>query len=425
MARLLLVVLSAATLAAAPSAATAALSTLQVATVGGGQVTVRPAPIVADPSGCSSPVAADRAGTNGIQFCTFTYEVGTTVQLVADGLPADDGPATSLARWSDDRCPPTSPCTWIIGPDRETVAALFTPQRLSVKVAGAGGVTSTPNVLANPDTDPAGPCATDGPSITCVADVPLGTPVRLDASPVDATSTVTWLAQASNGLLPLCDNAPPPCSVTVDRPRWASVGFGVDPDDPGVPPEITVAFRVHKAGSGTGTVRSGLVTCGDRCSSDTSFGRRDTLTADPDPGSRFDRWGAACGTAPTCTLAVGPVTALTAFFERGSSSGPRPGGGGSGNRALRARVLRLNVRGHGRRRAILIRLQVNAPSFVRAVLLRGRRQVTTKRFRVEAGTHVLRLRVPVRARPGSYRVRLTIQGNGQTKRLTRRVRLRR
>jgi hypothetical protein len=421
MPRILLVALSAATFAAAPSAALAATGTLQVAAVGAGQVTVTPDPIVPDPTNCSSPVTSDRAGINGIESCTFTYEVGTRVELVAEGVPSNGGPATSLGRWSDDRCPPTPSCTWTIGPDRETVAALFTPQRLSVKVSGGGDVTSTAADLTIAESDPPARCSTTGPVITCVTDVAVGSTVTLNANPSPPALT-RWLGKAANGLVPLCDNAPPPCTVIVDRPRWASVGFGVDPEDPGVPPEITVAFRVRKAGGGTGTVSSGLVACGGQCSRDTSFGTPDTLTATPDPGSRFDHWGSGCGTSPRCSLAVGPVTALTAFFERG------PAGGGSQQQQqsttrLSARVLRLKVTGHGRKRIIFVRLRVNVASTVRAVLLRGRKRVAARSFRVKAGTPLVRFRVPSRTRAGTYRLRLTIKGNGQTRQLTRRVRL--
>jgi hypothetical protein len=70
-----------------------------------------------------------------------------------------------------------------------------------------------------------------------------------------------------------------------------------------------------------------------------------------------------------------------------------------------------------------VRLSVNATSSVRAVLLRGRKRIASKRFRVKAGTPLVRFRVPKRVKAGTYRLRLTIKGNGQTRQLTRRVRL--
>ena len=49
--------------------------------------------------------------------------------------------------------------------------------------------------------------------------------------------------------------------------------------------------------------------------------------------------------------------------------------------------------------------------------------MATKSFRVKAGTPLVRFRVPARTRAGTYRLRLTIKGNGQTRQLARRVRL--
>jgi WD40-like Beta Propeller Repeat len=112
-------------------------------------------------------------------------------------------------------------------------------------------------------------------------------------------------------------------------------------------------------------------------------------------------------------------------------SGGSNGGSGSSTTTqpskvlLRARILRLNSRGHGRRRMILVRLEVNVNSVVRARLARNRRQLASKRWRISSGSHLLRFRVPRRARPGVYVVRLTVNGNGQTTRVAQRVRLRR
>jgi hypothetical protein len=74
---------------------------------------------------------------------------------------------------------------------------------------------------------------------------------------------------------------------------------------------------------------------------------------------------------------------------------------------------------------ISIRLRVSAQATVLARLVRGRRQVASHRWRVRPGTRVLRMRVPARARPGAYRVRLTISGGGDRVGITRGVRLRR
>jgi hypothetical protein len=349
------------------------------------------------------------------------------VTISADGALADglgDNTPTSLARWSDARCSAPDPCTLVIGAEREAVAAMFTPQRVSAAVVGAGVVQTESNgVLRDLQTGCDGP-----PADARCTDVALGDVVSMLASPSASGEPVTWAAKADGAELPFCDEPqPPPCHVTADRPRWISVAFGAaSPETSAIPPEIGVNFRIRKAGSGSGTVRSAGIDCGSDCSDERKFGERQTLMAEPDAGARFDHWVGACGASPQCSLAVGPVTALTAVFERGGAAG-----GGSQQQQqqqstrprLSARVLRLKVTGHGRKRIIFVRLRVNVASTVRAVLLRGRKRLATKSFRVKAGTPLVRFRVPARTRAGTYRLRLTIKGDGQTRQLTRRVRL--
>jgi hypothetical protein len=411
---------------AAPSTALAVPTTLQLVLVGGGSVDFTPDPLPSmDQDACAgSPVAS---GREELSDCTLTYEAGTTVTLTATGDPPDGfGDATSLGRWSDARCSAPNPCTLAVGAEPETVAALFTPQRVSAAVVGGGTLTAEYGGVTQTLQDG---CSGPPADVACT-DVPLGAVVTMSAAPTTAGDPVTWAPKADGADLPFCDEpSPPPCHVTADRPRWVSVAFGAgaEPETSAIPPEVLVHFRVRKAGTGSGTVRSPGIDCGGDCADDRKFGDTQTLVAEPDSGARFDRWAGACGSSPRCSLAFGPVTALTAVFER-LAPGPTPGGPGggpSGNRPLRARVVRLVVRGHGRKRTVLIRLEVNAPSSVRGTLLKGRHRVTTRRWRVAAGTPLLRLRVPRRTRPGVYRVRLSIRGAGQVRQLSQRVRIRR
>ena len=90
-----------------------------------------------------------------------------------------------------------------------------------------------------------------------------------------------------------------------------------------------------------------------------------------------------------------------------------------------ARLRRFVVSGHGRKRRILIRVQVNAAATVRATLTtrRGHR-MTSKRWRVTAGSPLLRLKVPVRTRRGTYRLAVSLSdGRGHVVRVTPRVRI--
>lgn len=430
--RLILVALALASSAAATGPARAADATLQVVPVGHGSVTFTPAPKPSDPNdpdACPSPTIAIGSRTDlRSGSCTLTYNAGTVVTLVAHGGAAttdpdpEPGPATQFRGWSDDRCQPAgaAACSLWLEPGFQSIAATFSPQRVSWWVVD-GSVTSPPSPF--PTVDCAG-----GSSTACVGkDYELGTSVTLTA-----TGTA-WLEKPNpTNALTMCDSAiGARCELSAVRPRWAAAASDPTAFQESVPPEVLVRFRVRKAGTGSGTVRGQSLDCGTSCAVDETFGGSQTLQALPDPGSRFDGWRPACGSAPTCRLAVGPVTAVTAVFERASSShGPSPGppptgpAPPNGRKPLHARVLAMGVRGHGRRRTVLLRLEVGAGASVRAALLHGRRRVASRRWRVGPGAHLLRLRVPSRARPGRYRLRLTIEGNGQTQLITRRVRVR-
>jgi hypothetical protein len=299
-----------------------------------------------------------------------------------------------------------------------------------VSVRLEGNVATDEVTIGSAGTLAPSPCVvTPGAPTDCHADFdpdrsgPVTFSVRQGAQPV-------WLETPADGTgRKLCDTPPvTTCTVTPLWPRWGSIGFdGVPPNDQ-APPDVSVDFRVAKAGNGSGTIRSDSLNCGNDCSTEGRFGENETLTAVPDDGSRFDGWRAACGSAPTCRLAIGPVTSLTAVFDKKSGAaggGSKPGTKPPGRRAFTARVLGVTVRGHGRRRMISIRLRVSAQATVLARLVRGRRQVASHRWRVRPGTRVLRMRVPARARPGAYRVRLTISGGGDRVGITRGVRLRR
>jgi hypothetical protein len=412
------------------TAARAADSTLQVVPIGLGSVHVDQAPVQQQNTdgaecnhgnGTSQDFASNRDDVSG--ECTLTYPVGTVVTLTATGGDDLDGPTTTFRRWSDDRCPTGNSCTVTVGVGAQTVSALFTPQRVSVSVEGdaGGSVTSSVGELSQQGTPG---CDTSG-GLNCVVDVDpdLASPVVLTAGP-----TPKWATDPQRLLCDSIASDQSTCTVTPGWPRWASVGTGSF-DAPGSPkpPDISVRFRVLKSGGGSGTVRGDLLDCGNECANDRTFGATQTLQAVPDSGSRFAGWRGACGGPPTCRLAVGPVTAVTAVFERGASQQPGPTSNNPtpAPSSRKARLVKLNVRGHGKRRAILMRVELGAPGTVKARLLRGRRQVTARKWQLKAGSYLLRMKVPARVRPGKYRVGLTVRSGGQTQQITRPVRLRR
>jgi hypothetical protein len=116
---------------------------------------------------------------------------------------------------------------------------------------------------------------------------------------------------------------------------------------------------------------------------------------------------------------VGPVSSISAEFRAtaGSRAAPR-------RRALLARIVWISARGRGRSRTVRATLRVNAAARVRVALLKGRRTITSRTRSVLGGSAVVRLRVPARARPGVYSVRLAVRDRaGRTATTARRVRL--
>jgi hypothetical protein len=377
--------------------------------------------------------AATCAGSpDKLGHCAYVVTPGEEVTLTAapNVEPPDVNPKTTFAGWSDARCPGTGPCTLRVDSDGQSVAALFSPQRVKVKSIGPGTVTTAAG--GSCDSRQEG----DETFLDC-GRFPIMSQVTLQANPSEPEEpweppvVVTWEPS-------LCESPAPKkgdllCTLSVYGPSEGKVGFD---DEPGgdVSPTISVTFRVLKQGSGAGTVRSGSLDCGRQCALDGHFGDRETLLADAAPGSTFTGWRGVCSRAPRCSVAVGPVTAVVAVFDdsdaakggshaSGTDPGARPGPSRR-NAAFVARLKRIVVTGHGRHRRVLMRLRVNAPATVRAVLRRGRHRVAGRRWRVRGGTPLLRLRVPARARSGRYQLALSVRDDaGHATRVKRRVRL--
>jgi hypothetical protein len=341
--------------------------------------------------------------------CTYTLPRGAMVTLTAT--------FNQFVGWSDVRCPPTPTCVLTLDDETTTVAASYAVQRVWVRIAGTGTVAPIGGQA----------CAVD-PNDAATADCglfPMGSRVTLAGTSANPVAP-RWQRGLSNPERPLCDDPPgasvasdATCPIDVNGLRWGNVAFDGQPFSAAVPSSVSVSFHVLKVGNGAGTVRSGSVDCGGRCTVERTFGNRETLVAAPGSGSRFVRWRGACGTAPTCALAVGPVSSISAEFRAtaGSRAAPR-------RRALLARIVRTSVRGRGRGRTVRVTLRVNAAARVRVALLKGRRTTTSSGRSVLGGRTVVVLRVPARARPGVYRLRLTVRDRaGRTATTAQRVRL--
>ena len=354
--------------AAPPDAARdAPPSTLDVVPDGNGTVTIESAAAAAVV--CTG--SPDTRSLENLEHCAYDVAPGQEVTLTAtpNAEPPEVEPKTTFVGWSDARCPGTGPCALRIDSDWQSVTALFSPQRVTVKSHGPGTVTTPTGDECRPAQDGRRRFLDCG-RFPILSQVPLQAKPSEPQNPSDPPVSVTWEPL-------LCDSPAPKqgdllCTLSVIGPTEGRVFFN---DEPGgdLNPTIRVSFRVLKRGSGSGTVRSESLDCGRRCDLDGHFGDRETLVADPAPGSTFTGWRGLCSSAPQCSLAVGPVTTVVAVFDDAE------GGSGASDRKpesrrersprrapFAARLKRIAVSGHGRHRRVLMRVQVNAPATVRA-----------------------------------------------------------
>jgi hypothetical protein len=405
-------------LAALPAPAGADPSaTLDVVADGNGAVTISPSP----PDGAGVCLGS----LDALGECAYRMRGGEQVTLTAapnaDAALVD--PPTTFVGWSDARCPGAGPCTLTMDDEPMTVTALFSPQHVTVDSVGPGTVTASTGATCV--------STTEGPRtfLDC-GRFPILSQLTLQANPSTPEVDVTWEPSTCDAPAPMPGDLR--CTLTVLGPIEGQVGFGDEPGGASAP-TIGVSFRVFKQGSGSGTVRGRALDCGSRCVSRGNFGDRETLVADPAPGSRFAGWRGVCARAPRCSFATGPVTSAVAVFDRADapSTGPgasvrRPGAGaappGARHAAFAARLERVTVTGHGRRRQVRIRVRLDAPGTVRAALLRRGHRAARGRWRVPAGAPLLRLRVPPATRSGRYRLAVSFRdGSGHATRDTKRV----
>jgi hypothetical protein len=258
----------------------------------------------------------------------------------------------------------------------------------------------------------------DDPFRECFNAYASGTKVTLTA----ATPDVRWVVGCQD-----ISQDGQTCTTTVDRnPWWVGVAFGgatLDPSD--FPPKIRVRFRVIVSGGGSGSVHGDRIDCGRRCSNTYDYGDRERLRADAASGSRFDHWVGGCGKDPTCTLPVGRITTVRAVFVQTEQQSSGDDGRKGTPKRLSARRVRLAALGRrGKRRVVLV-VAVNESATGRLRLLRGRRQVAARTYRLRSGRNRLVLRVPPAARAGRYRLVLSVRAASGTRSVSGIVRLRR
>lgn len=247
--------------------------------------------VVSSPAGITCTIAGN--ATTG--KCTATFPVGTAVTLTA--TPAN---GHTLRNWGADCAQFSSNnCALVVTNGSRTASIAFNgPVALSVALGGTGGgqVTGGPItcLLANG--------ATTG---VCSANVSVGTPVALTATP-DGTSDFTGWSGACVGT--------GACNVTLAQATSVTATFK----------RKQVALTVTAAGPGAGSLAvSGGAPCAvgenspdQTCSYLVDVGTTVTLNASPGTYQQFTGWSGACAGTTSCSVIVDQARSVRGAFAR-------------------------------------------------------------------------------------------------------------
>jgi hypothetical protein len=255
-------------------------------------------------------------GTPGtVQTCTYLFTPGTTVILEALA-----GPDSVFLSWAGPCSDPTFPCQVTVTDDVQVAAQFRGPQPLQVEVQSVEDGTGTVRV-STPGRDEY--CqGTPGTVQTCTYLFTPGTTVILEALAGPDSVFLSWAGPCSDPTFP-CQvtttddvivgaqfRGPQPLRVNVSSSENGAGGIQVDP--PG-----------QLCANAPGTSQS--------CTYLYAPGTAVTLTANPDPDSKFLGWAGACtGTEPcrvtlTDDLAVEAVFAIANHPPVADAAGPYSG----------------------------------------------------------------------------------------------------
>jgi len=238
--------------------------------------------------GSSSQVQAD-TDTCTLSSCVYTYEQGSTANLIATAAPG-----FAFDRWtgaSAGECASLTSrfCSGITMSSAKEIKAQFRGV-----VCPDDGPGLCPVCNDNEDNDSDG--LTDWPDDSgCTSalggsEMTAGSPACDDCLDNDGDGKIDWLADTG------CNGSP------------------ADPNE--VNAILSVAIIKVSTGNGKVTSLPAAIDCGSVCSHEYTQDESIKLTALPIGMSVFDRWGGACsGTGPTCELVMTASRAVTATFK--------------------------------------------------------------------------------------------------------------
>jgi hypothetical protein len=242
----------------------------------------------------SGTVSSLDGAINCGNLCTATYSPNTQVSLTAT-----PSAGSRFDGWSGD-CSGTNSQIFVTMNADKTCTATFSliPRTLTVAVQGNGSVTI----------NPPGTVCTD----SCTETYNSGMQVNLQAQPGANFVFLNWSGD--------CTGSNPSLQITMDADKSCTANFAQ-----------TFLLTVTKSGSGSGSVSSqpSGISCGADCDERYVSGQSISLTATPDPGSRFAGWSGDCSgqNSPTLVVMVSDKTCDAAFIRVHTLTVNRTGSG--------------------------------------------------------------------------------------------------
>jgi hypothetical protein len=234
--------------------------------------------------------------------CTLSLSFGAQITLVPE-----PSAGSTFSGWDGDCSGTTPTCALTMTQPRSvfvnfTLLPVILPHTLSVATGGTGSGSVT---LSPPGIN----CGNN-----CTQGYAFGSAVTLTPIPNPGSFFNRWGGD--------CSGSAPTCTVILTDDRNVGAVFML-------PPTLTIT----ETGTGHGSVRSNPpgIDCGATCKASFDPKTTVTLTATPDAGAVFERWGGACsGSAPTCTVTLTRDSTVAPLFTISRTLTVTAAGTGSG-----------------------------------------------------------------------------------------------
>lgn len=258
------------------------------------QGTPLPASVTNPPPGPTAKLTLQTAGNGSGTISTSTLTCGSAAPCAHDlpqgtsvTLTATAGSGSTFTGWSGGGCTGTSATCTVTLSANTTVTATFTlsagpPETLTVSKAGSGSGTVSGSGIA---------CGN-----TCSSSLPSGSTVTLSASPATGSIFAGWGGGGCSGTTS--------CTFTITTGTTVTATF-----------TMMHILSISEAGTGSGTVTGGGISCPGTCSASIAQGTTVSLTASATAGT-FTGWsGAGCTGTGTCKVTLNADTSVTATFD--------------------------------------------------------------------------------------------------------------